>query len=310
LKLGSAALIALVGCLACASLARADAPRARLEWVRPTPSMCPTREVLESEVAALLGHDPFAREGAPDVVLRGAVEERTSAVYARIEAIDADGRSLGVRELTAPEGECASLRRPLALIIGLFLEGDLVAARALESHPVSGWLGGYVGALSGAQPRITAGVGLSALVRVRPRLDLSFLASYWLPVVIETAAGLGARFQGVDATAAVCPRLTPPAWKVGAFLCGGFQLGALLASPRGLDGPALQARLSARALFELKLGGVLARRAALEGSIGGVIALVRPPYSLTHSDGSHLAVHRPDLFGALLRLTLFFELAS
>ena len=307
---GSAAFIALVGCLACASLALADSPRARLEWVRPTPSMCPTREVLESEVAALLGQDPFAREGGPDVVLRGSIEERASEVYARIEARDVDGRSLGVRELTAPEGECASLRRPLALIIGLFLETDVVAARSLESHPVSGWLGGFVGALSGAQPRITAGLGVSALVRVRPRLDLSFLAAYWFPVVIETPAGLGARFQGVDVTAAACPRLTPPAWKVAAFLCGGFQLGALLATPRGLDGPARQARLSARALLELKLGGSLGRRAALEGSIGGVIALVRPAYSLTRSDETQLRVHRPDLFGALLRLTLFFELAS
>ncbi|HEX6240520.1 MAG TPA: hypothetical protein VFZ61_06485, partial [Polyangiales bacterium] len=109
MRLACLSLLAWVGWVSAAS-ASGSGPRARLSWDRPSPSMCPSAEMLEGDVRELLGHDPFAREGEPDLVLQGHVEERADAVYARIEAKTSGGHSLGVRELTAPHGECPALR--------------------------------------------------------------------------------------------------------------------------------------------------------------------------------------------------------
>lgn len=301
------ALGALLGCVGWAALAAADVPHAHLAWSRPAASMCPSADVIKRDVAQLLGYDPFGHGGAADLLLEGAVEERATEVYARIAASTASGQSLGARELTGPRGECAALRKPIALIIGLFLEAE-PARVARPRVPI--WWGGFVAARSGLLPRTTPGVGASLLARVRPRLDLALQASYWFPVVIETRAGLGARFQALDATTGVCPRLTPTSGTVALFLCGALQAGVLLASPRGLEGPTQSVRLSAGALFELKLLSPLGRRFALEGALGAVAALAQPLFYLTRADGTQLDVHRPARFGALLRLTLFFELPS
>src|SRR5262245_59011547 len=141
-------LFALVGWASWVSLATASEPRARLAWERPALSMCPSAETLESDVSALLGHDPFSHDAAipVDLVLKGRVEERADQVIARIEATSAGGRGLGVRELTAPHGECSALRKPLALIISLFLEAQPAHVEQPAPHArVPVWLGAFAG---------------------------------------------------------------------------------------------------------------------------------------------------------------------
>ncbi|HEX6245438.1 MAG TPA: hypothetical protein VFZ61_31160, partial [Polyangiales bacterium] len=114
----------------------------------------------------------------------------------------------------------------------------------------------------------------------------------------------------LDATLELCPRLTPGSVTLGVYVCGALQTGVIGAAPRGLDDTARKRRFSAAGLLELKLNGALPHALLLEGTLAGVVALTQPLFYLTRDDGSTLDVHRPDRFGVLLRLTLFFQLSS
>ena len=302
------ALLGLLVWLALPMPGSAEAPRARLVWRRPAQSMCPTAVSVESDVEQLLGRPVFTSSPDAEILIESDIEEDASGARVHIRAHNTDHVELGSRELSAAAGECASLRRPLSLVLSLLLDQESVSVRADRRRTRSLRLGVLAAGLSGTLPRMTAGFGLVLAVPLLARLDLQLGANYWLPVTIATSQGLGASFQAVAGEVALCPRLTSELGRFALSLCGGVQLGALLSSPRELEGPQRQARLSAQLLVELRLFAQLSRQFGLAGGISPVLSLSRPRYYLTHADGSTLDVHRPARGGVLLRVTLFFLL--
>jgi hypothetical protein len=263
---------------------------------------------LEHDVEELVGRRVFAGAAQDaNVSVHVAIEDLPGGVRARLEARTAAGISLGRRELRAAEGECASLRRPLALVLAMLLDREDGSVRQ-PRRPRPRLLGGAsLAALSGTLPRITPGAGLVLALDLPRRLEMRLDALYWSPVSIETEEGLGARFQAAGAALAVCPRLFGGAGPVGLSLCGGGQLGALLAVPLGLDGPSRATRLLAQSFLTLKAAFRLGDKARVESAIGPTVALSRPRFFLTRADGSSLDVHRPALFGAIFQLTLIIS---
>jgi hypothetical protein len=291
------------------AVARAEPPRARLTWSRPPDSLCPTSATLEQDVEELSGRPVFSHDAREaQIWVHGQVEEQASFVRASLEARSARGVLLGRRELSAKAGGCASLRRPLALVLTMLLEAPLP-----KDDPPERWrrasstqllLGASIAALSGALPRTTPGAGLALALAVSRRLELTLDALYWLPVSVETRAGSGARFHALTGMLGVCPRLFGAAGAPGLAACGAGQLGGLWASPRALEGSARSTRLIAQASLMLKATLPLVSASLLEAALGPTISLERPRYVLTRADGSTLEVHRPAAIGANFRLNL------
>jgi hypothetical protein len=287
--------------------ATAQPPHARLIWSHPVDSTCPSAEVLQREVELLLGRSAFSSDRDPDVVIEGDVEELETGTRARLLARAADGSKLGERVLHAPAGECASLRRPLSLVLVMLLDHSQPSKTTVAKSPRALDLGAFVAGASGALPRVSAGGGLEFALEVAPRLRLHGDAWYWLPVRVETSRGTGARFQAFGAAFAACPRPSRAGAALGVSICASATLGAMLASPRALDGPPRQSRLLALVGLDLRLMLRMSRIVSMEGALGPALFLTRPRYFLSRADGSPLDVHQPALFGALFRLSVLFS---
>jgi hypothetical protein len=286
---------------------RADELRAHLDWDRPVGTLCPASATLQADVEELMGRAVFGPRAEADVMVRGVVEDELSGVFIRIDARDRRGTVLGSRELTAPAGQCASLRRAVGLVLAFLLEQDnLIRAPAIESavEPV---LGAFVGVLSATLPRADAGVGVSLALDPRAPVRLRIDASYWLPVRAETQRGVGATFQAARGGVSVCPRLLPSASVVGLWICTGVELGGLLSAPRMLTGMDRQARLLVQPNLEIALSVRLGRHAALEASLGALTNVLRPSFSYRRGDGETAQAFRPSLFGAILRAGLTIQ---
>ena len=284
--------------------ARADELRAHLDWDRPVGTLCPSSATLQSDVEELVGRDVFTPREEADVVVRGVVEDRQTGVLIKIDALDRRGAVLGSRELTAPAGECASLRRALGLVLAFLLEQDNLIREPAPRRAVEPGVGVFAGVLSGTLPRADLGVGLALALDppapVRFRLD----ASYWLPVIAETPRGVGARFEAVRAGFSLCPRLLPSGEAVGLWVCAGAELGGLISTPRMLTGMDHQARLLVQPNVEISLAVRVAPHASVELTLGAVANALRPTFSYRRGDGETTTAFRPSLFGAILRAGL------
>jgi len=287
-----------------ATHASAQASRAHLSWERPFGSMCPQATVLQDDVEQLLGERVFVPARQAQVILSATVEDRESGVRIVIRASDPEGTQLGMRVLSAPAGECASLRLPLGLVLAMLLDADESSASPASSARVRPRLGLSAGFLSGALPRVTPGAGLVVALDLGRALRLRGDASYWFPVAALTPRDVGARFQAYSAGLGVCPRLSQPERTLTFWLCTGGRVGGLHASPRGLPGAAGQTRLLAQLALELSLVSRVGRRAELELAMGGVASLNRPLFYYERSDEREIFVHRPTTFGAIFRLSL------
>lgn len=287
--------------------AHADELRAHLAWDRPIGTMCPAASALEADVEELLGRAVFAPRDEADVLVSGVVEDLASGVLVRIDARDRQGAVLGSRELTAPAGECASLRRALGLVLAFLLEQDGLLQESAAERAVEPQVGVFVGLLSATLPRADIGVGLSVALDPLAALRLRVDASYWLPVIAENLRGVGASFQAARGGLSACPRLSPPAATVDLFFCAGVQLGALISAPRMLTGTAHQARLLVQPNLELAIAVRFARHASLEASVGALTNVLRPTFLYARGDGGDMFAHRPALVGAFLRAGLTID---
>ncbi|MDB4988621.1 MAG: hypothetical protein JWN04_3799 [Myxococcaceae bacterium] len=270
--------------------------------------MCPSGRSLQSDVEELEGQPVFTEHAADALVLvRGSIEDLTTGVHVQIEAHAADGALLGTRELRAPAGDCASLRRALSLVLILLIDRE----EQLEVRPSARrrvlHVGAELGMLSGALPRATPGVALAFGAEVSSRLRLRADASYWLPVAIESAHGVGAAIGALGLGLALCPRLSRDARGFGVWLCAGTQLGGLSAVPHQLHGPQRQTRLLAEALVELKWSVRIHGRGSLEASVGPFVSLSRPRFSYLGHEAQSVSVYRPSALGAILRLAIIID---
>lgn len=287
------------------SLAAADGARAHLTWHRPVASLCPSAEALVRDAEQLAERALFTDAAKADLLVDGLVVDSESGVTARLEARRRDGRLLGRRQLYAPPGLCASLRRSLALVLLMLLE------RAEQPEPLEpelntqGWVG--AGLLQGTLSRAAPGVSAGLTLTVRENLQLRADSSYWLPISSATTDGEGATLRAWGLGLAGCPRLAGAGAPFQLWLCGGTQLGALIAQPHGLDGAGRQTRLLAQLTVELKLAAHVSEQASLELSVGPVVSLSRPRVFFTRTDGATVDVARPEPLGAILRLAIVVQ---
>jgi len=306
-RLGAVTLLLSLLVVVLVPHAHAAELRAHLIWDRPVGTMCPAASALEADVEELMGRAVFTARDKADVLVSGVIEDLASGVLVRIDARDRRGIMLGSRELTAPAGECASLRRALGLVLAFLLEQDGLLQESATERTVVPSVGPFVGLLSATLPRPDVGVGLSFALDLPVPLRVRVDTSYWLPVIAENVRGVGATFQAARGGVALCPRLTPAAATVGLFFCAGVQLGALISSPRMLTGMAHQARLLVQPNVELAVAVRLARHAALEASVGALTNVLRPTFLYGRGDGADMFAHRPDIVGAFLRAGLTID---
>lgn len=282
--------------LLCAAGARAAAPAVHFSWQRPVGSMCPTREVLEADIEALMDRDVFVARGEAQVIVRGEARETSDGAVVTIEAVSDRGEVIGTRELTAPAGECATLRSAIALVLTMFIEHE---AATREDGDVALGIGGELSLAQAPLPRTAFALGPAAVLSLGEIVQLHAVAAYWLPVAIETPRGVGATVEAASLELRGCARF----W-AGLGLCTGFEGGALIASPRRLNGPERQVRLLAHALlegaFELDLGGA----ARIDAAVGALLSLSRPELSYLTGQGVRRAVYRPEQLGMNFRLSI------
>ena len=295
--------------------AYADATRAHLSWTRPSQGMCPTGAMIERDVEELAGHRVFAAEAQADVWVRGGIEDGETGVHAWFEARTHDGEPVGTRELSGAPGECAALRRSLALVLTILLDrptphraappGAAPPSPAPRRSAVRSRLpraGASLGLLSGTLPRIAPGVGLSLAQPVLGTLHVRADGSYWLPQTSSNQAGIGASMSAVSGGLALCPEWTLGHSRWSIHACAGGQLGALLATPHDLARPAPARRLLAQVTVELGLSLRVLPRTTLFLSGGSTFALSRPEFFYDRDDGQSALLGRPALFGAIARL--------
>jgi hypothetical protein len=286
--------------LSCAASARAHVPDVHLEWQRPVGSLCPSRDVLEADVEALMEREVFTSQGAARVHLRGVVDDGPSGVIIHIEAKSARGDALGTRELRAEPGQCATLRDAIALVLTLFVEYEEPRDESTDSAL---GLGAEASVAQAPMPRLALALGPALVVAIGRVLELHASAAYWPPVAIQTARGVGAELQALSLELRGCARSWLRGW-AGLGLCTGFEGGALIAAPLELTGPERQARLLAHAVVEASWALDLAGFVRVELAAGGLVSLSRPAFSYLRADGEAMAVYRPDLAGVNLRLAI------
>lgn len=277
----------------------AEAQSVHLRFSAPVGSMCPNGPTLSADVEQLTGQRFVADPEQAEVRVVGRIERADLGLRAQLEAHTADGTPLGTRELRAETADdCASLRRPLAMVLALLLEQPVLQRRRF---PLA--LGPELAGNTHVMPRTAGGVGLLAWLEPAPWLGLRFSAEYWWPVIAETRSGSGARMQGAGAALAFCPRLLGGA-RVVFWQCLGVHGGALRAQPRGLTSDRPKQLVFLDLLSELVLSVRLARGTALWAASGPLFALTRPELYFEHADGAPVTVHRARPVGAIFRLAL------
>jgi hypothetical protein len=274
---------------------RAQAPEVFLSWQRPVGSQCPTREALEADVEALMDRKVFVARDQAQVILRGAAHDEPGAAHVTIEALSKRGEVIGTRELTALAGECASLRSAIALVLTMFIEHEMNTRRDSDT---SLGVGAELSLAQAPLPRLALSIGPALAIGIGPIIQLHTSASYWLPVAIETPRGVGATVEAASLELRGCAGI----W-AGLGVCTGLEGGALIASPRRLNGPAQHIRLLAHAtlegVYELDLGAF-----RIAAAVGAQLSLSRPELFYLTAEGDRRAVYRPQQLGIIFRLSI------
>jgi hypothetical protein len=275
----------------------AAAQSVHLQWTAPVGSMCPNGATLSADVEQLTGQRFVTDLADAEVRVVGRIERGELGVAAQIEAHTADGTPIGTRELRAASEDCASLRRPLAMVLAMLLDQPVPVSRRL---PLA--LGLELVGDTHVLPRTSGGVGLVVSYEPLPWLALRAQGDYWWPVVAETRRGSGARLQGASGALALCPRLVGRS--VALWQCIGAQAGALLATPRGLLAEGTKTLAFADLVTELALSWSVTPHTRLWASGGPLFALMRPELYFERADGSPVRIHRASPVGAIFRLAL------
>jgi hypothetical protein len=253
-------------------------------------------------VDGLLGRAAFGPPPA-DVEITGVLREHGEEVVAELAARVA-GEVVGVRQLSAPRGDCAALRRPIALVLAMLLDdASALVKPALPAPPLRlRWYGALsAGARLGLLPRASAAFDAAVGVAHASGLTLSVRTGYALPVEARTASGAGGRFQALLAELAVCPALSRADRALVVRGCAGLALDTTVATPLGLDGASTELRLAAAVPISLALALRLSGDTWLELGAGPSIYVIRPTAIMILRDGREQLVHRPEAVAGFFR---------
>jgi hypothetical protein len=280
----------------------AQAPGVQLIWERPPASHCPSRAVLEADVEAEMGRHVFGSAEDARVIVRGDIQDLSTGVRVRLEARNLDGTLRGTRELSAAPGQCASLRGAIVLVLTLLVEHDEPALeQSADSSDVHFGIGASVNLQSVPLPRVTVSGGLASTLELGRVLRFHADAAYWLPVAIQTPRGVGATLHAFSLALRACARFWGERHSFGLSLCAGAEGGPLIATPRGLEGPARQVRLLAHGLLELRWEAYLGA-GVLHVAAGPLLSFSRPSFSYVRADGATMPVYRPQLGGIIFQI--------
>jgi hypothetical protein len=293
--------------LVAAAQARAEAARAQLTLQRPAQSFCPSADAIASDLEALTGYPVFTTDASAAArQVRCDIQESESGATARIEVRAADGTFLGTRELSVGPGECPALRGPIAVVLLMLLDQQLVPVEGAEKGSEGArslGVGASLGALMGLLPRAQVGLGLVLMPRLGERLHARLDAGYWFPVTAQTSEGIGGSFQAFSLGGALCARILESSHGLAASLCAGTQLAVLQARAQNLLSAQREARVLGQGLLALELASRWGR-SELRADLGPTLAFSRPRFYLQQRDGSPLDVHQPARLGAFFRLAL------
>lgn len=274
---------------------------------------------MREAVKKRLGYDPFFPSSDKTIIAR--VRRELDVLRGEVELLDEHGVQIGLRELSAPAGECGELIRAMALTISIAIDPKSAEtyeqgpseerAETPKRHeepkeapqaPATSVAGRAVASNAPVEPlRWSLGVGPVTALGIQPSPTLGVLgfatARYrdWsLGVEGELDLPRTTREQSVELhTSSVAARLVP-CWHYGvAFLCQVSALRSLRATSRtsNASGSALAFAAGGRMGAELELSGALGALA-----YGELLGNLAPPRVL--SDGREL--WRTPLFSGAL----------
>jgi hypothetical protein len=304
LKAFLTSLVAFAASSLWASIGFAQSHEVHLVWERPVGSLCPSRAAIESDVEALIGRKVFTDASGARVTLRGVIKDGASEARVRLEARTATGVVIGMRELSAEPGRCASLRDAIALVLTMFLdrEGEM-QLEALAEGSLRFGIGAAGGVASTPLPRATFIAGPSVSLEVGSLLRFRLDGAYYWPVTIRTRAGLGTKLEAYSVALRACFGLWSDPSVFGLRLCVGGEVGALVATPLGLEGPAKQTRLLAQGSLDVRWEKQLGSFAMFDAAVGPLVSFSRPPFSYIRNDDEEIRVYQPGLLGILFQIT-------
>jgi hypothetical protein len=274
-----------------------------LEWERPLGSTCPPAKVLEQDVEETLDRPVFTPRRTAQLVITGFIEEQGESTWVRLTARHRSGAVLGTRELHAVGGGCAALRSDIVLVLTLLVEREQI----LASPSVRASIGPAATLMLHVLPRWSAGAGLSLALDIADSLQLRLDPAYFFPVAVRTASGIAANLHALSLALRACPHVlgtSDSTWTLHA--CGGMQAGAWLVSQTEPSRHALQVRVLAHAMLELRAGVRLGEAAKLELSAGPSFAISRPTVYASYSPDTRELLYRVPFLGAQVQLGLAF----
>lgn len=285
--------------------ARADSIPVYLEWERPLGSTCPPAKVLEQDVEQTLDRPIFTSQKAAQLYITGVIEELDDSTLVRLSARNRKGALLGTRELHSVGGGCAALRSDIVLVLTLLVEREQSLSDAPPALVTSFGLAGTL--MLHVLPRWSAGVGPTLVLDIADSLQLRWDLTYFLAVPVRTATGLAADLHAVSLTMRACPHLLgsgDSTWSL--HVCGGLQVGTWLISQNEPSKRALQLRLLAQGLLELRAGVRLGSDTKLELSAGPSLAISRTSVYASYAADSRIFLYRVPQLGAQLQVSLVF----
>ncbi len=120
-------------------LAQGQKASATIDWARkPGAEQCIDAQALARAVEARLQRPVFTAPGRGDAVVRGTVEPRAKGGWAAtIELRSADGRFVGVRELSTDAEHCSAFDDSLALVLALLVDVEKKRVAAAPQPPAT-----------------------------------------------------------------------------------------------------------------------------------------------------------------------------
>lgn len=314
--------LVLLGATAFATLvanARAASPSgAHLSWTRSASAVsCPDAGQVQADVVRRLGRNPFLEPS--HVFIEAAISHEAGRWQAEIEMRDADGNSLGSREVQSDSPQCASLGSAAGLAIALMIEPDRALARSptlppaepapaeSESAPVAVAppaatsqriaLAASVVAAARVLPKPALGARLSGDLRVYDRLDVTLSLSF-LPERRAVQSEQDVSFGLLWGALGPCYRLVD-SQRVQLSACATVSFGAL----RSVVFEPARARSSqlpwAAAAAGLRVGVSPIAPLQLQGGLDVLTPLYRREYLVERAPGSYVEVFSdPTVAGA------------
>ena len=304
---------------------RAAAEGARtssLSWLRMTGGeSCIATQALARSVEERLGRRVFVSAAEADVSVEGRIEKRGAGWHSVITIRDGKGATLGTRELDRPDGACAAMNEPLALVIAVMIDpeakltttssppplpppavpppppapapaapvSDTDAATKAPAKEPWRFQGDAVGTItSGIAPAVDAGGSIAGTLFLPKGIPIGLrgYGSLFLPTK-AMQDGASASFDLFYLGSAICPTLRRPAATL--MLCFGGHLGVLRSHPetqgRGIDD---KTEALWNAVSEGRVTVPLFAPLALTGGLSAVLPLLRPTFGYTRSDAARM----------------------